>query len=266
MVAQSQDLWNLVWGTPQVDPTDLARAVEDQVGTNGLDYRTRLLVRDSTEALRSYWGDARFGDWLRQSPARVRIEQIRQEDFEKAGFPTLRERLVEKTNPEMVRQFLRELGGHLNRPTKVFVGGSIALILPGLLSRATIDIDVVDEVPAELRAQHSLLQTLKERYGFVIAHFQRHYLPMGWENRVHFYESFGELRVYLLDPMDVFLSKLVIIRTKDLDDMRMIAQRLSKEALVAQLKANCSSMVAAQDLRQRAEKNWYILFGEPLPQ
>ena len=57
MVAQAQDLWKLVWGKPQIDPNDLAAAVEDEARSDDLDYRTRLLIRDSVEALKGHWGE-----------------------------------------------------------------------------------------------------------------------------------------------------------------------------------------------------------------
>jgi hypothetical protein len=265
MVAQGKDLWSLVWGRPEVDPSDLADAIQDQVRKDDLDYRTRLLVRDSLDALRHHWGQARLDAWLAKSPARRRMETIWHEPFDEAGFPTLRERIVEKTDPEVVRQFFRELGAHVDQPVRLQVGDSIALILQGLLARATVDVDLVDEVPAELRLQHSLLAELRKRYGLILAHFQRHYLPMGWEQRLRFFGSFGEVRVYLLDTQDVFLSKLSSIRSKDLDDLRVLAPQLDKPSLVLRLKESCSSMLAASDLRQRMEKNWYIVYGEPLP-
>jgi hypothetical protein len=58
MAVRARDLWELVWGKPQIDPADLAAAVEEQAREEGLDYRTRLLIRDSVEALKGYWGGA----------------------------------------------------------------------------------------------------------------------------------------------------------------------------------------------------------------
>ena len=49
------DLWDLVWGKPSVDPDALAGAVEREAGKLRLDYRTRLLIRDSIHALETYW-------------------------------------------------------------------------------------------------------------------------------------------------------------------------------------------------------------------
>lgn len=265
MVAPTKGLWKLVKYRPQVDPNDLAAAVLREIGEEVLDYRTRLLVRDSTEALRTYWGEERFQEWLCQSPARERLESIRKEVFERPGFPSLARRLVEKTDPEEVRTYLRELGTHVRKSLKIPVGGSIALIMPGLLERETDDIDIVDEVPAEIRNQHNVLHDLESRYGLKLAHFQRHYLPMGWEHRLHYLDTFGELRVYLLDAYDVILSKLFSIRTKDLDDMREVVKKLNRVTLVQRFKDTTASMLASGDLKKRAEHNWYILFGEPLP-
>ena len=172
---------------------------------------------------------------------------------------------METTRPEQVREFFRELGMHLHRPVRLYIGGSIALILPGYLSRPTEDVDVVDEVPAELRSQRELLNDLEKRFALQLAHFQSHYLPMGWQQRVHSLESFGSLQVYLVDVYDVFLSKLFSIRTKDRDDLRMLKPQLDKETLARRLKETTGSMLAAPPLRQRAADNWYILYGEPLP-
>ena len=94
---QSDSLWRLVKGRPQVDPNDLAEAIRLQVGKEPLDYRTRLLIRDSVEALRSYWGTGRVGAWLATCPEQERIETICREEFERPGFPSLKERLMEKT-------------------------------------------------------------------------------------------------------------------------------------------------------------------------
>jgi hypothetical protein len=182
-MAHKKDLWTLIWGTPQVDPRDLASAVAAQAEIAPLDFRTRLLVRDSMSALRDYWGAPRLDEWLRRCPARERIETICGENLGDPGFPTIKERLMEKTEPEVVRQLFRELGKRVHAPLRLNVGGSIALILPGYLARATTDIDIVDELPAELRSQHKLLDDIRKRYGLMLTHFQSHYLPAGWQDR-----------------------------------------------------------------------------------
>ncbi|HYT87082.1 MAG TPA: DUF6036 family nucleotidyltransferase [Gemmataceae bacterium] len=268
MPVQTHGLWGLVYGTPEIDPDTLAGAVESQAAATALDYRTRLLIRDSVQALRHYWGEQRTRDWLAGSPSGERIEAICAESFERPGFPTIRERLMDKTDPEKVQQLLRELGSriHLRHRLRLAIGGSIALILPGYLERSTTDIDVVNELPAEIRSQHALLEDLRKRYGLELAHFQSHYLPSGWDNRLHYLDAYGDLQVYLVDVYDVFLSKLFSVRTKDLDDLRMLLPQLDKEILTRRLKETTASMLAAEGLRKRAEQNWYILYGESLPQ
>lgn len=265
MTVHTKDLWRLALHELQVDPDDLIEAIQDQVVRNDLDFRSRLLIRDSLDALRKYWGLERLLDRLSTGPVREQIESIWREDLGAPGFSLLMRRVMETTRPETIRQFFRALGVHLRRPLRLQVGGSAALILPGYLSRRTEDVDVVDEIPTELRKERKLLKELEERFSLKLAHFQQHYLPAGWAQRVHSLEPFGQLQVSLVDVYDVFLSKLFSIRTKDFDDLRMLTPQLDKETVIRKLKDTTGSMLAEAKLRQRAEKNWYILFGEPLP-
>lgn len=267
MALKFRDLWSLVRGSgPQIDPHDLAEAVVNQAAEEPLDYRTRLLIRDSMEALRCHWGKATLDTLLEKCPARQRIQAICQEEFEEIGFPSIKVRLMEKTDPDTVRLYFTELAKHVRRPLRMEVGGSIALILPELLVRNTEDVDVVDEVPKELRDKHEVLDNLLKRYGLRLAHFQQHYLPSGWANRLHYYDTFGDLTVYLVDPYDVFLSKLTSIREKDFDDMRVVKPLLDKAVLAQRLHDTMKSALAAESLRERAQNNWKTLFGEDLPQ
>jgi Nucleotidyltransferase of unknown function (DUF6036) len=266
MPVQAKDLWSLALHRQQVDPVELAEAVANQADREPLDYRTRLLIRDSVEALEKYWGRDRLNDWLAKCSARGRIESIRQEQFERPGFPSLGRRVVETTKPETIRQFLRDLGLNVHRPLKVTVGGSAALILPGLLTCRTEDIDLVDEVPAEVRTQYQLLKRLHEHFNLQLTHFQSHYLPTGWEQRTHSLESFGQLQVLLVDAYDVFLSKLFSDREKDRDDLRIVAHQLDKETLIRRFRETTAPLRSDAKFRQNAQKNWYILFGESLPE
>jgi hypothetical protein len=147
----------------------------------------------------------------------------------------------------------------------VSIGGSAALIVAGKLSRATEDVDVVDEVPAEIRTRYDLLERLAARYGLHIAHFQSHYLPTGWADRVRSLGRLGQLEVYLVDEYDVFLSKLFSRREKDRDDLRLLAPLLDRQTVIARLRDTTGPLRSDECLRQAAADNWYILFGEPLP-
>jgi hypothetical protein len=224
-----------------------------------------LLIRDSMEALRKHWGHARLERWLAEQAARDKIDAILCEDFERPGFPSLAERLMAQTEPETVKQFLRELGTHVPAATRLDVGGSVALILPGYVSRHTEDIDVVDEVPAPVRSLHQVRAELKQRYGLAVAHFQSHYLPAGWQNRLHLLGAFGNLQVYTVDVIDIFLCKLFSKRAKDLDDLRLLAPQLDKPTLVRRLKDTTAQLSADPAMHEQAEHNWYVLYGEPLP-
>ena len=265
MSIASDDLWSLTLGRPEIDPEALAHAIEREVEHADLDYRTRLLIRDSLDALARYWGGKRVNMWLGRSERRATLEQIWNSEFERPGFPTLHQRLMDTTKPETIQQFLRELGDHLPRPIQLQIGGSGALILVGSLSRRTEDLDVVDEVPSDIRAQHELLNDLAGRYGLRLAHFQSRYLPSGWNSRLKPMGQFGRLELLVVDPCDIFVGKLFSARTKDLDDLRMLAPQLNKTEIIDRLRSSALLLLREPGLAQNATKNWYILFGEPLP-
>jgi hypothetical protein len=261
----ADELWTLAWGHSPVDPERLAVAVEKQLGTGRSDFRTRLLIRDSVAALRSAWGATRFAEWqgdLRH--ARV-IDSILAEDLGPPGFDFQQDRLMDAVRPEIIEQYLRELGTHLRRPARVVIGGAIALIVARKLSRATGDIDVVDEIPPELRAEHDLLDDLARRYRLRLTHFQSHYLPHGWEQRIHSLGRFGELDVALVDTIDLCAGKLFSRREKDFDDLRALLPQIDRDSLTARLRTATHSFRSDPTLLEAATRNWYVLTGDPLP-
>ncbi len=169
------------------------------------------------------------------------------------------------TKTETILEFFRALSRHVLRPTRLIVGGSVALMLAGLLTRHTEDIDVVNELPPELRNQHEALAELAARFGLQLAHFQSHYLPAGWERRIHAFGQFDRLDVHLVDAYDVTVSKLCSKRAKDLDDLRTLKPALDREVLKDRLTGEGASLLAEQRLRDAAVQNWYVLTGEQLP-
>jgi hypothetical protein len=106
---------------------------------------------------------------------------------------------------------------------------------------------------------------LSSRYALQLTHFQSHYLPTSWQQRLHAQEAFGQLQVYLVDVYDVFLSKLFSARLKDRDDLRMLAPQLDRGTIVRRFRDTTQELLATPGLRQKAEENWYIIYGEPLP-
>ncbi len=260
------ELWDLAWGRPHVDPIDLAGAIERELQRGNWDFRTRLLIRDSSEALRQYWGEDRWRAWLGRDPIRRRIIEIQGEDLGPRGFHLTGEKLVPATRPDAIREYLRELGSQIPGLVRIEIGRAISLILAGLLSRATADIDIVDEVPLEIRSQRGLLAQLQSRHGLALTHFQSHYLPAGWSQRLHSLGTFGRLEVFRVDPYDMFLCKLFSNRTKDLDDLRALRPQLDKAILMERLGRTTEAFMSESALREYAKRNWYILFGEPLPE
>jgi Nucleotidyltransferase of unknown function (DUF6036) len=266
MVSKSlPDLWELALHRQQIDVGDLERAIENEFSRPDLDFRTRLLIRDGLTALRASVGSAGVDHWLEHSHHGPALHSLEQSSLGPTGFPSLVHRIMQSTKPETVEQFLRELGLSLAAPTRLVIGGSIALILANALARHTEDIHVVNEVPAAIRRQHELLENLAKRYGLHLTHFQSHYLPTGWEDRLKSLGAFGKLDVFLIDPCDIFLGKLFSNREKDRDDLRAMYRQFEKPELIHRLQATTASLRREPSPREAAEKNWYILFGDLLP-
>jgi len=260
------DLWTLALDEPHIGPADLADALEREACRGSLDFRTRLLIRDSLDALRQAWGEQRLAEWLSHSKQSDLLNLIWRDRLAPPGFPSLCQRIMEPTRTDVVLQFLRELGQNLDEPVAISVGGSVALILAGVLSRRTEHIDVVDEVPVHIRGRHELLANLARRYSLRLADFQSHYLPGGWEKRLVSLGTFDQLQVRLVHPGDVFFSKLLSNREKDKDDLRVLTARTDKAAIIALRRDAAGALVRGESLRKQAEKNWHVLYGEPLPE
>jgi hypothetical protein len=260
------DLWTLALNRQEIGPTELAEALQRQAAQPPLDFRTRLLIRDSLDALQKIWGEQRLIRWLAQSPSRDALQDIWRTSLGSPGFSLLHNRIMEPTRTDNVLQFLRELGQSLAASASINIGGAVALILADLLSRRTEDIDVVDEIPVQIRSEHALLDGLARRYGLRLTHFQSHYLPSGWESRLRPLNTFGRLDVRLVDATDIFVGKLFSKREKDRDDLRALAVRIGKPDIISRLQASAASFMRDSALREQAEKNWYVLHGEALPQ
>ena len=265
MSISAPNLWRLTFGKRWIDADAMAAALESQVSLPALDFRTRLLIRDGLNALQCYWGNARFRSWLNSSPACAALSEVWTSELGSEGFHFLEERLVQTIEPETILDFLRELGEDLNRPATINVGGSISLMMQNVLRRGTEDMDVVDEVPAEIRSEHELLHRLAKRFGLQVTHFQSHYLPSGWNRRLHSLGKFGQLTVFLVDVYDIFVGKLFSQREKDLDDLRIMRGQLDRNRIEARFRDAAGLLMAEPELAKDAARSWSILYGEPLP-
>jgi hypothetical protein len=259
------DPWELVWGQPHIDSRALAAAVEsDLLRTPEPDFRTRLLARDAARALRSFWGPREFARWLAGSPAGDRVRTILAEDLGEEGFPNIRGRLVDAVGVNQVRQIFDLLGRAVHRRVEVSVAGSIPTLIRGLTARPTADIDIVNEVPAEVRKQRGLLARIRDEFGLTLGHVQSHYLPAGWEDRRQFLGDFGGLRVYLVDVYDVFVSKLSSKQEKHRQDLRVLAGKLDHDTGRQRLLTAGQAFLNDPGLRAQVEENWRYIFQSPL--
>ncbi len=262
-------LWNLL-ASPTVDPATLARAIEAVVVERNLDWRTLQLVKEGWEALevsieKRLLNEYLFGHTALQMTAAIRSLTVDASNSHgDVKFPSLKERLMPHLSPITVRQFLRELGSSIASPATITLGGAASLVVRGLLSRATEDLDIVDEVPVEIREERQVLQDLSARYGLRISHFQSHYLPRGWETRTIDFGTFGKIHVRLVDAMDIIGGKVFSARPKDLDDFRLLSLNLNKEELRQRVLQGSSDLIPSDQNRRQAIKNWYIVYGDDL--
>jgi hypothetical protein len=262
------DLWSLALGGQPIDISSLIAALNLAVAGRvqfDLDFRTRLLIRDVLHALAQKGNQDRLAEWIRKSANPELLAEIWSEPLGEIGFPSLQGRLMETTKPEIVLQFLRELGMRSDQSARIELGGATALILANVLTRRTEDIDVVDEIPAALRSQHELLNELYARYGIRFTHFQSHFLPTGWKDRLHSLGVFGKLSVYRVDVCDIFVGKLFSKRAKDRDDLRALAAHLPLSDVESRLKNFGGKLLSEPPLAANAVENWYILFGSQIP-
>jgi hypothetical protein len=247
-VAVNSRLWSLVDGARWIDPSDLLRAIKLELSNGPCDFRTRLLVRDSYRALESHWGHSKLS--LSVADVGVKLGPILEEDLGEAGFPTLGQRMMERVKPETIFGFFQELGRTIQKSTQLEIG---------YLAYPTNNVDVVDQ------AQNDLLSELAIQFGLSLTHFQSHNLPAGWLQRVRSFGRFDLLDVYLIDVHDIFLGKLFSSCEKDFDDLRVLKRALDKNQIIDRVKTSGRDLAAEPLLRAVAERNWYVLFGEPLP-
>lgn len=263
--AERLDPWRLVWGQPYIDSDRLAAAIEDDLRRDSQpDFRTRLLIRDAGRALRGFWGRSHFARWLATSPVCARVERILEEDLGEPGFPDIRRRLVSSIGTTQLKQIFDLLGRNIHDRVDIHVAGSIPTLVLGLTARPTTDIDLVNEVPAAIRQQHKVLEQIQTEYGLTLGHVQSHYLPANWQERRRYLGDFGGLRVYLVDAIDIFVSKLSSKQEKHQQDLRVLAEKLDRNTLRERLLRDGKAFLDDPFSRPQIEANWRFIFQEPL--
>ncbi len=257
--------WNIVWGQPYIDSNRLALAIEQELLRNPQpDFRTRLLIRDSVQALQSFDRSKTFSKWLDGSAVKAKIEAILQENLGESGFHNIKDRLVTNIKRNELEQVFELLGRNIRKPLEVCIAGSIPALISELTARPTDDIDFIDEVPSEIREQRETLKQIAQKYGLTLGHVQSHYLPSNWQSRRHYLGEYGNLRVYVADEYDIFVSKLSSKLEKHQDDLRVMSARLDKDKVRERLFTEGKPFLESEHDRPTIEANWQFIYREPL--
>ncbi len=120
------------------------------------------------------------------------------------------------------------------------------------------------EVPVEVRKQRALLRKIENNYGLRLGHVQSHYLPANWMNRRQFLDDFGGLRVYLVDPYDIFVSKFSSKKEKHKDDLRVLALKLDKGTAKQRMMGDGRAFLEDPHQRPHIEANWQFIYQAAL--
>ena len=249
------DLWTLVRRPGWIDQRQVIPALRRTlIREDADDYRTRLLAFDASQVLRQRGVEV---------PPELTVADPRSvQEPDECGFPSLPWKIVMPTDPKTIETVFRKVGREVRQPAELNVGGSCALILRSLIVRPTQDVDVVDELPEVIRQNHDLLNRLVRDYDLQLAHFQSHYLPDGWRDRVSTYGVFGSLTVRLVDAYDVLSGKVFSKRPKDQRDIRTALEQLDLDPLRRRVAGSTTSLRKVPGLAKIAEDNWYVLTGE----
>jgi len=254
--------WQLVQSLGAIDSERLFRAVTDEETLSDPSVRTQLLVRDALRGLRSFWGEPTFTRRVSQMRENRRILAAIDTHQDEEGFLTLGRRIMEVTDPNVLHKLFRELSRRVDQPCVVTIGGSLALMLNDYISRVTDDVDIVDELPAAIRTQYSLLEDLARRYNLRLAHFQSHYLPQRWERRTWSLGVYDQLTVRVIDSLDVLAGKSFSSRKKDMDDLVASWSKLDVAAFRERLARDTDNFRSDAKSLEAAKHNWYVLTGE----
>ena len=72
-------------------------------------------------------------------------------------------------------------------------------------------------------------------------------------------------QVLAVDIYDVFVRKLFSTRTKDRDDLRALKPKLETQTIRNRLRESSASLGSEPRMLDAARENWFVLYGEPLP-
>jgi Nucleotidyltransferase of unknown function (DUF6036) len=125
-----------------------------------------------------------------------------------------------------IRSFLEELGRRYSEPATLFLLGGSALCLLGS-TRPTLDIDYVGDDLKQDNFQQVIEQVANDLQIEVEAVPIEHFVPIpdGSTERQIFFESFGSVDVFILDPYVIALSKIDRGFDTDIEDVVFLIQQ-----------------------------------------
>jgi hypothetical protein len=137
------------------------------------------------------------------------------------------------------REFLTELDDLLNEPCELHCIGGFAVVAAYGLPRSTNDLDYYSLVPQhctdELERIAGEGSSLARKYKVHVHHAAVASLPESYEERMTelFAGRFKNLRLFVLDPYDLVLSKLSRNIERDREDVAYVAktQHLNADVL-----------------------------------
>jgi len=128
------------------------------------------------------------------------------------------------------KQFLNELDALLNEPIVLHCIGGFAVVSAYGLPRSTNDLDYVTLVPAycgqDLEQLAGEGSALAHKYKVHVHRAAVASLPLNYEDRLTeiFAGQFRNIRLLVLDPYDLVLSKLSRNIERDRDDVKHLAK------------------------------------------
>lgn len=262
-VRTSLPAWTWVQLRGAIDAEDFFRGVIDLWRDEPDCPRSVSLCGHAVDFFRERWGARRLRRLLaRRGAVAMLYDPTLPEAKAETPFYCLEERIVDAFDPDTLFDLLRDLGRRLNAPAEIVIGGVLALMVDDIVVRDTADVDIVDELPAAVRAQPGLVDQLAQRYALRLTHFQSHYLPDGWRSRVHSLGKYDQLVAFRVDPLDVLLGKLFSTRNKDFVDLRTAWKKIDLDAFRRRLQTSARPYYKVERALAAGKHNWYVLTGE----
>ena len=136
------------------------------------------------------------------------------------------------------REFLEELDSLLTEPIELHCIGGFAILAAYGFKRITNDLDYYTLIP--IKDLHLLNELagegsgLARKYKVHVQHAAVASLPEDYEKRMTllFAEQFKNIRLFVLDPYDLVLSKLSRNAARDREDVAFLAKRFRLDPAV----------------------------------